>query len=319
LSPRLIGSLLAIATAVIWGTSWVATGLVLRDFSPEAVAAWRGAGSFALIAALLALRPSRELGLQRAGQRRAQSGRLLRYLILALLGGPWFVLGMNFAVELTGATISGFVAGIYPVIAAAAAPLLLPERPSWAAIGGLLAAFVGVLLLAGFDPIGLPLEGIVVALAAAVSFALFLLLSRRWSGAWGLSVMRIAAANFALLTVVAVPLALLLGAEPLSVGAVLPATGAGEWLAMGWLILGPGVLANLFVLASVRRLPAHESSAYLMLSPLTAAVLAAWLLNERLAEMQLLGSALVLAGIAAATVQLGRLVGIGRYGPTPTR
>jgi drug/metabolite transporter (DMT)-like permease len=301
-SVRLSGSLLAIAAALVWGTSWVATGLALRDLSPEAVAAWRGVGTFGLMAALLRVGPLRERVRRAPSQPRPQSGRLLRYLALALFGGPWFILGMNFAVQLTGATISAFVSGLYPVIAGVAAPLLLPERPSWAAVGGLFAAFVGILLLAGFDPLGLPVEGVAVALGAAVSFALFLLLARRWSVAWGLSPLSITAANFGVLALVAVPLAWMIGQDR-----SLPDLDSTAWLALGWLIVGPGVLANLFVLGSVRRLPAHESSSYLMLAPLAAAVLAAWLLDERLVPLQAIGAGLVLVGIASATVPFRRI------------
>jgi drug/metabolite transporter, DME family len=297
---------MALAAAIVWGTSWVATGLALRDFAAEAIAAWRGAGGLVLIVAYLAIVSRRWAAPADApptSTARPRSGRWLRYLALALLGGPWFVLGMTVAVELTGATISAFVGGLYPVIAAVGAPLLLPERPSAAAVGGLLAAFVGILLLAGFDPVGLPIEGIVIALGVAVFFALFLLLARRWSEPWGLSPLRVTLANFSLLTLFAVPLTLWVSPHPM-----IPAATAAAWLALGWLIVGPGVLANLSMLGSVRRLQAHESSAYLMLAPLAAAVLAVPLLDERLAPVQLIGAGLVLAGIAAATLPLRALV-----------
>ncbi|HUG49099.1 MAG TPA: DMT family transporter [Candidatus Limnocylindria bacterium] len=317
MSARLTGSLLALGAALMWGTAWVATGVALREFSPEAVAAWRGAGSLLLVAGLLAARASRAAPLPahaRSGEHDARRpGRLLRYALLAMLGGPWFVLGMTLAVELAGATVSAFVAGLYPVVAAVAAPLLLPERPSRAAVLGLLAAFLGVLLLAGFDPLGVPPLGVAVAISVAVFFGLFLLLVRRWSSSWGLSPLHMTAANFAVLTLVALPLVLVLSPH-----SFVPAASVAGWLAVGWLIVGPGVLANLFVLGSVRRLPAHESSAYLMLAPLTAWLLAGVLLGEQLAAVQALGAVLVLAGIAAATLPLSRIVE-RRYGPGAIR
>lgn len=308
---------MAVAAAVVWGTSWVATGLVLRDFGADAVAAWRGVGSFVLVLGLLLVpigRSERRPGAREEAAARPARSRLLRYAVLAVLGGPWFVLGMTLAVELTGATISAFVAGLYPVVAAVAAPLLLPERPSLAAGLGLLIAFAGILLLAGFDPVGLELLGLLIGLTVAIFLGLFLLLVRRWSAGWGLSALHITAANFGVLSLVALPVALYNNPAGL-----LPQADQAVWLAMAWLILGPGVLANLFVLGSVRRLPAHESSAYLMLSPLAAALLAAWLLDERLVPVQAVGAALVLAGIAAATVPLGRIAGRLRYDDTASR
>jgi drug/metabolite transporter, DME family len=311
LSNRLTGSLLALGAALLWGTSWVATGLALRDFTPAAVAAWRGVGSVVVMGLLIGAG-----GLcwrrRSTGTRLPSTGRLWRYLVLALFGGPWFVLGMTLAVELTGATISAFVAGLYPVVAAAAAPLLLPERPSWLAVGGLAVAFGGVIVLGGFDPVGLPAEGFLVALLAAVVFALYLLLARRWSVAWDLSPMAITTSNLALLALTALPLALVLDGP----AALSPPAAAGGWVAIAWLIVAATVVANLLIVASVRRLPAHESSAYLMLAPLTAALLAALLLGERLTVAQAVGAGLVLAGIAAATVPLRRVM--ARRGHPPT-
>jgi drug/metabolite transporter (DMT)-like permease len=310
LSVRLTGSVLALGAALLWGTSWVATGLALRDFTPAAVAAWRGVGSVVVMGVLIGA--GGLYGRRRsAGPRLPATDRLLRYLVLALFGGPWFVLGMTLAVQLTGATISAFVAGLYPVVAAAAAPLLLPERPSWLAVGGLVVAFGGVIVLGGFDPVGLPVEGFLVALLAAVVFALYLLLARRWSVAWDLSPMAITSSNLGLLALTALPLALVLDGP----AALSPPAAADGWLAVAWLIVAATVMANLLIVASVRRLPAHESSAYLMLAPLAAALLAGPLLGERLTVVQAVGAGLVLAGIAAATVPLRRLLAGRRRQP----
>src|SRR5688572_943906 len=111
MSPRLTGSLLALAAALVWGTAWVATGIGRLDVWPAAAAARRGfvsLGLFMLLLGIGALRTGSP-----AADSRPRGGRGLRYLVLALLGGQWFVLGMTVAVELTGATISAFVAGLY--------------------------------------------------------------------------------------------------------------------------------------------------------------------------------------------------------------
>lgn len=301
-SQRAVGSLLAIAAASLWGTSWVATGAALDHFSPFAVAAWRGIGSAALMIPLLATGwlgggPGRP-GFPRISGR----GAIARLITLALLGGAGFVIGMSISIQLTGATMSAFVAGLYPVLAAAGAPLVLSERPSPAAMGGLAASFAGVLLLAGFDPSGFQPLGIGVGLGSAVVFAAFLLLARRWSETWALRAPVVALANFLALSAVATPLALAAGGGGLFPGG----SDASDWLALGWLGLAAGVLANLAVIGSVQRLPARESSAYLLLNPLVAAILAALLLGERLAPVQVGGAILVLAGIAAATLLAAR-------------
>ena len=62
-------------------------------------------------------------------------------------------------------------------------------------------------------------------------------------------------------------------------------------------------------MASVRRVPAATASAALLLTPLSAAIIAAVLLGERLAPPQILGAVLILVGIAAASGAFtGRMV-----------
>ena len=123
------------------------------------------------------------------------------------------------------------------------------------------------------------------------------MLTRRWTRTLGLPGAAIAAANFAGIAIVLVPAALAAGESLLPSGA-----DAGlAILAIGWLAVGASVGAQLLLIAGVRRLPARSSSAVLLLNPLAASALAAILLSERLAPFQLVGAALVLAGIAFAT------------------
>jgi len=54
-------------------------------------------------------------------------------------------------------------------------------------------------------------------------------------------------------------------------------------------------------------LPSDRSAAIFLLNPLTAALLAAALLGERLGPLQVVGCGLVLAGVALATVMAARV------------
>ncbi len=297
------GSAYAIVAALLWGTSWVATGLALHSFSSMASAAWRGLFTAAVLLPVIvipALRAHRSL---LAPMLHIERGRFLRYLVLATLGGPGFIIGMTVAVGISGATIAAFVAGAYPVVAAAGAPLVLGERPSRVAFAGLGLAFLGALLMAGFDIGGLRLDGLMVASGAALSFGIFLLLARRWQGPWRMPAAAVTFLDFGMAGVVAALICLVGGGGPLVPGG----TPAEPWLAIAYLAVAPGLIGTLAVLESVKRIPAASSSAFLMLNPLTAAVLAAPVLGERLTPVQLLGGALVLAGIAMATLLVARM------------
>jgi probable blue pigment (indigoidine) exporter len=291
-----VGPACAIGAAVLYGTSWVAAGMALEAFTPFAAAVWRALITIAVLLPVLVWlrgRPSAAVAKPTAGWRR---GRLLRMIVLGAMGGAVFGIGMNIAINLTGVAITAFIAGGYPVIAAAAAPLILGERTRPVAIVGLVLAFVGTLLIAGFDLAGIRLEGTLVGAATAVVTGLYLLLTRRWSRAWSIGPVEIAFSNFVMLGLAASVAVIVVG-EPL-----LPAAGSERaWLATLWLGVVAGAIATALLAESLRRLPASESSAYLMLNPLTGALLAIPLLGEVIAPVELLGGALVLLGIGLAT------------------
>ena len=279
------------AGAVLFGTSYVATAFVLRSFTPLAAAAWRG------LLASLALGIVLALGGLGPRPARPSPPQLARLAVLALAGGPVFIVAMNTAVGHAGATIASFVAGLYAVLGAVLAVVLLAERLTRAAVVGFVLALAGTLLLAQLQASGSTLTGVAVGLGAALSYALFLVLSRRWAGPW-----RLPGSLVTLGTVLAtgIPLAgWLVATDP---RALVPSGIRPESLvALAWLALVPGVLAVLLVVAGVRRLDARRSSAFLLLNPIAAALLAWALLGERLAGDQVLGAALVLLGIASAS------------------
>jgi probable blue pigment (indigoidine) exporter len=285
------GALYASLTAILYGTSYVATGIALRSFDPLAAASLRGAvGVIALLVASLLplgldLRPT---ALYAAAFR--------RLLVLGALGGPLFIVAMNEAVAHSGATITAFVAGLYAVMAAAFGVPLLGERLGVGRVAALVAALIGTALLAELRLTADVLPGIAWGLAAAVAFGLFLVLSRRWSARFGLPGQTVGLATLGLTAVAAAGLVVVTGAD----WAPRPLT-AGSVAAIGWLAVGPGAIAAVLVVAGMRRLPAGRASAFLLLNPPTAALGGYLLLDERLSVLQLVGAALVLAAIAVSS------------------
>jgi drug/metabolite transporter (DMT)-like permease len=306
-----IGPAAAVGAAVLYGTSWVATGLALRGFTPFALAAWRSLVTVLILIPILwwVTRASPDAA-PSASTQPARSGWLLRLFMLGSLGGAFFGIGMNVSIMLTGAAITAFIAGAYPVLAAAAAPLVLGEPLRLTAVAGLVVAFVGVLLIAGFDVAGVRLDGALIAGLTAVAVAAFMLLSRRWQRPWGIRPTQITLSNFGLLGLSGLLLALANG-DPL----LKPEAGLEAWLAVLWLGLFAGAVATILLTESHRRLPASEGSAYLMLNPLTAAVLAVPVLGESFSAVQWAGAALVLVGIGLATGtfrMISRVLGLRR-------
>ena len=291
-APDRIGIGFASAAAMLYGAAYVATAIALADFTPLSAALWRGVIGAAVIGLFLALPVAARL--RPAGLTRAAAWRLL---VLGSVGGSAFIVAMNVAVAHAGATVTAFVAGLYAVVAAVLAIPLLRERLEGATLVALLAALVGTLLLADLEPTGRSGGGVAVGLLAALCFGLFLVLSRRWSTAFGLTSPTVALASLLLSAATVALLGAALG-EP----ALPPSPRADALGAVVFLGAGPGAVAAILVVSAMRRLPARHASAMLLLNPPTAAVAAWLLLDERLSATQLLGGAVVLLAIAAATV-----------------
>lgn len=281
----------AAIAAVLFGTAYVATAFAIRSFTPLDAAMWRGLLATAILA------PAVLVGARRRKRPRMSGARLWRLTLLGLAGGLGFVGAMNIAVSMAGATLAAFAASLSPVLAAVVAPAVLGEALTVAAVGGFGVAIVGTALLSGTNPADVG-PGILAGLFAALCFAIFLLLSRRWSRPYGLSAGAIALSIAATTAFGLLPVEFI--REP---GQLLPPSlRVDALLGVVWLALVPGVLAQLFVVASVRRVETRASAAMLLVSPATAAVLAAWMLGETMSPLGVLGAILVLGGVVGAAV-----------------
>ena len=148
-SEERLGVAAAAGAAILYGAAYPATAVALRSFSPLAVAG---------LSCTLALVTVIGLALAGVLPRPAVDGltgpRLVRLLILALLGGVLFIVGVNIAVAISGPTITGFVAPLYAVFGTLFAIPLLGERVRASTFVAFGLAFAGTALLAGTVPTG---------------------------------------------------------------------------------------------------------------------------------------------------------------------
>ena len=303
---RHLGELFSALAAIGFGSAYVATAFALDAFGPISAAAWRAfLAALALTAVHLTRRnPGGRVanGLPATAEPRrpdapSSAARAAHLLALATLGGPVFLASMNLAVAHVGAAIASFVAGLYAVLAAVIAPVLLPERISPRVLGGFVLAVVGTAMLAELAPDATDLAGIGWGVLAAASFALYLVLTRRWSRPYRLDGMTVALANCALTALVLG--GFLLATDPASLAPSSPSVTA--FAAVCWMAV-VAALGPILTVASLRRIPASRSAAFLLLNPITATILAVLLLGERPSALQIAGGLLVLLGMAAATL-----------------
>ncbi len=287
-----IGMTFAVLASVIYGAAYPATAIALRSFTPLGVAALACTLALPVVLGLGAIgwlpRPSFE-GMDRP--------RFVRLVALSVLGGLLFIVAINLAVALSGPTITGFVTPLYAVAAALLAVPLLGERIRAATVGAFAVAIIGTALLVGVAPDVDSVLGVTMALAGAVMFGLYIVLARRWGQRYALDGTLITIGNL----VGRGPILLIIELAR-SPGTLIPVVvEPAAVIALLSIALGSSSTANLLLIGSVRRVPAGRTSAALLLTPISSAIIGAVLLQDHLVPVQLAGAALILVGIAVAS------------------
>lgn len=216
--------------AILWGSAFPVTRLLLEEMPPLGAAAWRtllAAGGVLLFAVVRG-----ELGLLRPAPRDRP-----RLAVLALLGGATFLIGMNAAIFLPGASITSFGTGTYPLLAVVVAAFLLGEPLGRRRVLALGVAALGLVLLARPGGAHVELLGVLVALGAALSFALYLGLARRWADPSSLPTLTVA--FWLLVSSLLVSGLLQVVVDP---GALAPHLSVAGWAALLWLALPASAL-----------------------------------------------------------------------------
>lgn len=284
-----VGAITVSAAALGWGTAYPATLLVLGPLEPIGAAAWRGVFSTIAIVVLAA-------ATRRLGSLRVAADQIGPLVVLGSIGGAIFTVCLNFAIVTAGASVAALGVGTFPVFMALSAPLLLAEPLRRPAVAAMVVAGIGVALVAApsrqVGPAGLGL-----AVIAAITFATYLNLSRRWTRARGLQPEAVAASTMALTAVACAPVQAILDARGLAL-----ALSTAELAGFAWLALPSGALAQVAALSGVRRLPAALSAAFLFLVPLSGATVSVLLFGNRLTSIQVAGGALVVIAILTVTL-----------------
>jgi len=272
--------------ALLMGATFIALSPIfvrLADVGPSASAFWR----VALAAPLLW--PLALMG----GQARRPGARwpLLLAAGVAFAGDLGF---WHWSIRYTSVANSTLLANLASIFVTAAVWLFWRERPSATFLVGLAAALAGVALLVHTSMAfsATALLGDALGVITAIFYAAYILVVKelRDRGVRTLELMAVTTTVTALLLL---PVAMASG-EPL-----LPQSAAG-WVtlvALAWIshCAGQGLIAF-----SLAHLPAAFSSVSLLFQPVMAALFGWLLLREALVPLQMIGAAVVLAGIYLA-------------------
>jgi drug/metabolite transporter (DMT)-like permease len=261
----------------------------LAEVSPATAAFFRCAYAVPVLALLAWL------------ERRHYGPRERRNRLLAVGAGVFFAADLicwHYSIDAVGAGLATVLGNLQVVLVALMAWVALGERPSPRTLGSIPVVFAGVVLISGAIGAGAygddPALGVLYGVLTAITYALFILVLRQA----GSDLRRPAGPLFDATLSAAVFCAI----AGIAIGDLdwVPELESQAWLAL--LALSSQVLGWLLISVSLPRLPAAITSIVLTLQPMCTVLLGVVLLSESPSAIQLSGVAIVLAGVAFATL-----------------
>lgn len=199
------------------------------------------------------------------------------------------------ALERLDASLVALVLYTFPVMVTVGAVLLGRERFTVARVVALVTATLGtVLVLAGAGAVGFDGVGVLLALAAAVTYTVYILVS---------DTVLHRLPPVVLSTLVMTGAAVALALRSIATGGIELGFEPSGWLSIGCIVVVSTVLAVLAFFAGLKRTGASTTSILSTFEPVVSAALAAAVLGEVLAPVQLLGAVLVLTAAVVVSVR----------------
>jgi len=277
----------ALFAVIVWGASFIATKVVLREISPVAVVWLRFTfGVVILGMTVLARREFKPLERKEWGY----------FALLGFLGIAFHQWLQSNGLQTSEAGTTAWIVSTTPVFMALLGWLVLKEGLTWLKSTGILLAFAGVLLVVSkgdFSSIsvgrfGAP--GDVLILISAINWAVFSVLSRR-----GLKIHRASLMMFYVMTFGWLLTSMLFLAK----------TGIGEpaslssngWLGIGFLGIFCSGLAYIAWYDALQLLSTAQTGVFLYIEPLVAVIVAFFILGEAITTASMLGGGIILFGV----------------------
>lgn len=274
-----------ILASILAGASVVATRAVIDDVPPLSLAVLRFGQGGLILAVCLAVWAPRSLRLRHQD--------VLLLIALAVLLYALFPFALNAGLRWTEASRASLMLATLPVWTAFLANATGREQLSRRQKAGLVLSLVGVAIAVGSRGVnwqgnGLAFAGDGLVLLAAVSGAAYSVLVKRAFAHY--SALTITAYGMLIGTAVLFPPALVEGLASVRLG------GRTLILVLFLGIIGGALMWWLFAYALGKMTPTR-AAVYINLNPLTAMILAVFLLDERLTAPVLVGFVVVLSGV----------------------
>lgn len=285
-----------ITAAVLWGGSIVAQKLALSGFSAVEASVLRDIGGLAI---LLATWWWQEGSLAKLTK---TDIRILGLLGLGVLGNHLLIL---MGLKYVSGAVGGVIIGSAPVVTSLLSALLIHDVPLRAVMVGGLLSFAGVALVsvAGFQAAGeQPVLGGTLVFLGVVSWALYSIGSRTIMER--VSALTVNWTTLLVATVIQVPL---LWVDQKVMQAGVASVTLSDWMALGYLVVFATAVAQQAWLFGVKGIGPSRASVLGNLTPVAAVALSAIILKESIGLIEIIGIALILAGVWVVDRQTSRL------------
>ncbi len=285
--PKALAYLEALLAVTVWGATFVATKVVLREVGPVTVVWLRFAIGILILGAAVWMRGEFAL---------PGRAELLYFTFLGFLGITFHQWLQSNGLVTASATTSAWIVATTPIFIFLLAGVFLKEGMGWMRACGILVAAAGVLLilskgdLRSLSVMKVGTRGDFLMLVSAPNWAVFSVLSTR-----GLRSRPAARMMFFVMLAGWLFTSVLLLAGP-GFGEIARLSGSG-WIATAFLGLLASGLAYIAWYDALQSLPAAQVGAFLYFEPLVTVVLALLILGEPLTASSLIGGCLILLGV----------------------
>ncbi len=277
----------ALLAVIVWGASFIATKIALKEISPVTVVWLRFLMGVVILGGAVILR--RQFALPNKKE-------WAYFALLGFLGITFHQWLQSNGLETSEAGTTAWIVSTTPVFMALLGWLLLKEKLGWTKALGILLAFCGVLVVVSKGDFGsvsigkFGAPGDKLILVSAVNWAVFSALSRRGLKSHPASLMMFYVMSFGWLFTSLLFLATK-GSEEIG-----NLTFNG-WLAIAFLGVFCSGLAYIAWYDALKALTTAQTGVFLYIEPLVAVVVAFFILGEAITLASLAGGAIIIFGV----------------------
>jgi drug/metabolite transporter (DMT)-like permease len=286
-NSKLLPYLEAVFAVVIWGASFIATKVVLRDISPVTIVWLRFLMGVIILGIAVGVRKQFLL---------LHKNEWLYFALLGFLGITFHQWLQSNALQTSEASTTAWIVSTTPVFMALLGWVVLKEKLGWIKIAGILLAFVGVLLVVydgdlsaiSLRSFGKP--GDILILISAINWTVFSVLSRR-----GLKQHPATLMMFYVMFIGWLFTSILFFATQNI--AEIGQLSTDGWLGITFLGVFCSGLAYIAWYDALQALTTAQTGVFLYIEPLVAVVVAFVVLGEAITAASLLGGAIIILGV----------------------